>query len=66
VKGALIQIMPLTWESFLLPIMDSQPGSRSGWFHIGLQRGSSPRIECLRIKKLVLPGSRASSNPYAP
>jgi hypothetical protein len=26
VKGAFIQIMPLTWHSFLLPVMDRHPG----------------------------------------
>jgi hypothetical protein len=25
VKGAFIQIMPLTWDSFLLPVMDKNP-----------------------------------------
>jgi hypothetical protein len=25
-KGAFIQIMPLTWDSFLLPVMDRHPG----------------------------------------
>jgi len=35
VKGASIQIMPLTWHSFLLPVMDRHPGLRSDWFHIG-------------------------------
>jgi hypothetical protein len=40
-KGAFIQIMPLTWDSFLLPVMDSHlwqndlMGSTSG-----LRRGS--------------------------
>jgi len=35
-KGAFIQIMPLTWDSFLLPVMDKKtPGSRSDWFCIG-------------------------------
>jgi hypothetical protein len=24
-KGAFIQIMPLTWDSFLLPVMDENP-----------------------------------------
>ena len=24
-KGAFIQIMPLTWDSFLLPFMDKNP-----------------------------------------
>jgi hypothetical protein len=24
-KGAFIQIMPLTWDSFLLPVMDKNP-----------------------------------------
>jgi hypothetical protein len=41
VKGALIQIMPLTWDSFLLPFMDGTPGSRSDWFYIG----SAPRLD---------------------
>jgi hypothetical protein len=34
-KGAFIQIMPLTWDSFLLPVMDKTPGSQSDWFCIG-------------------------------
>jgi len=25
VKGAFIQIMPLTWDLFLLPVMDGHP-----------------------------------------
>jgi hypothetical protein len=25
-KGAFIQIMPLTWHSFLLPVLDRHPG----------------------------------------
>ena len=40
VKGAFIQIMPLTWDSFLLPVMDKNPGSRSDWFCIGSRRDS--------------------------
>jgi hypothetical protein len=35
VKGAFIQIMPLTWHSFLLPTWTGTLGSRSDWFHIG-------------------------------
>ncbi len=40
-KGALIQIMPLTWDSFLLLVMDTHPRQTnlagSTW---GLRRGS--------------------------
>jgi hypothetical protein len=39
-KGAFIQIMPLTWDSFLLSIMDrAAPGPRSDRFYIGSGRG---------------------------
>jgi hypothetical protein len=62
-KGAFIQIMPLTWDSFLLPVMDKTPGSRSDWFCIGLRRGSLSKTLVLETQE---PGVESVSGMLKP
>ena len=43
VKGAFIQIMPLTWDSLLLPFWTGTPWLTIDWFHIGSAAGLAIR-----------------------
>ena len=43
-EGAFIQIMPLTWDSFLLPVMDRDPWHDLTGSTSGQRRGSHPRL----------------------
>jgi hypothetical protein len=67
VKGAFIQIMRLTWDSFLLPVMDRHP-----WLTIRLAphrvcgEARYPRLECLRLKNRALRGVSDKPEPLRP
>jgi hypothetical protein len=54
-KGAFIEIMPLTWGSFLLPVMDRHPLAHDLTSSTsGCGKARHPRLECLRLKNPAL------------